>query len=381
VKIRASLRTLGGKKYILRNYSSCTTTDVVCYAHGWDELKQITEAPLNNKGYTEFIKPTDIANTPVISVVMSVYNGQKYLRESIESILVQTYKDFEFIIINDGSSDSSRDIISSYDDPRIRLIDNEKNMGLTWSLNRAIELSRCEYIARQDADDISVAERLEKQLNYMENHPQVAVVGCFGNVFNTDGIVGAAGDLRLSGKIMKRHLAKKNLLMHGSVMMRKSHLAKVGCYREFFRHSQDYDLWLRLSEHFDLAILPEFLYQYRITADAISVSRSPVQKEYADIARQLHAERLTRGGDSYDSFLRSYPEGLPVRDEAAGKYEYYLYLARVSVSSNKLKQAREELWQAWRMGCRRPEIFYLFLKTLLGARLLNILRELKNFSF
>jgi len=336
---------------------------------------------LNDKEHIEFIKPTDIVNAPVISVVMSVYNGKKYLRESIESILEQTCKKFEFIIVNDGSVDSSRDIILSYDDPRVCLVDNEGNIGLTRSLNKAIGLSRCEYIARQDADDISIAERLEKQLGYMKGHPRVAVVGCFGNVFNADGIVGAAGDLGLSGKIMKRYLAKKNLLMHGSVMMRKSNLAKVGYYREFFRHSQDYDLWLRLSEHFDLAILPEFLYQYRITADAISVSRSLVQKEYADIARQLHAERLATGRDSYDTFVRSYPAGLPVRDEAVGKYEYYLYLARVSVNSNKLKRARKELWQAWRMGCRRPAMFYLLLKTLLGVRLLNVLRGLKNFRF
>lgn len=344
-------------------------------------MKLIRETLSSKKGHRDFIKPKDSVNAPVISVVMSVYNGQKYLRESIESILNQTYKNFEFIIINDGSTDSSGEIVLSYDDPRICLIDNKENMGLTPSLNKAIRLSRCEYIARQDADDISLAKRLEKQLDYMKSHPQVAVVGCFGNVFNTDGIVGAAGDLRLSGKIINRRLAKKNLLVHGSVMMRKTPLAKVGYYREFFRHSQDYDLWLRLSEHFDLAILPEFLYQYRITADAISVSRFLVQKEYANIARQLYTERLTDGRDSYDVFTRSYPEGLPVRDEVAGKYEYYLYLARVSVNSNRLKRARKELWQAWRMGCRRPAMFYLLLKTLLGVRLLNMLRELKNFRF
>lgn len=341
----------------------------------------MTETPLNKEGHREFIKPKDVVNAPVISVVMSVYNGQKYLRESIESILKQTCKNFEFIIVNDGSVDSSREMVLSYDDPRICLIDNDKNMGLTWSLNRAIGLSRCEYIARQDVDDISVASRLEKQLRFLENHPQVAVVGCFSNVFNTDGIVGVAGNLRLAGKVIKQRLTKKNLLIHGSVMMRKSHLARVGYYREFFRHSQDYDLWLRLSEYFDIAILPEFLYQYRVTADAISVSRFLSQKEYADIARQLHAERLTKGTDSCDVFVRSYPEGLPVRNEVVGKYEYYLYLARVSVNSNRLRQARKELWQAWKLGCRKPYMFYLFLKTLAGVRLLGMLRVLKNLGF
>jgi glycosyltransferase involved in cell wall biosynthesis len=344
-------------------------------------LKQITETPLDKKGHRKLAEPEDAVNTPAISVVMSVYNGQKYLRESIESILEQTCRNFEFIIINDGSVDSSREIVLSYDDRRIRLIDNEKNIGLTRSLNKAIGLSRCEYIARQDADDISLASRLEKQLTFMEDHPQVAVVGCFGRLFNADGIVGVAGNIKLSGERIKRCLMKKNLLMHGSVMMRKSLLATVGYYHEFFRYSQDYDLWLRLSEHFEFAILPEFLYQYRITADAISISRFMVQKEYADIARQLHTERLTEGTDSYDVFVHSYPEGLPVRNEVAGEYEYYLYLARVYVGNNKLKRARKELWQAWKLGCRRLDVFHLFLRTLPGFRLLSVLREIKNFGF
>ena len=344
-------------------------------------MELIRETHSDQNGSFELIRPENFISAPLISVVMSVYNGEKYLRESIDSILDQTYKNFEFIIINDGSTDSTKEIILSYDNPKICLIDNEENMGLTRSLNRAIELSRCEYIVRQDADDISLAERLEKQLGYMKGHPQVAVVGCFGSVFNANGIVGTAGNFRLSTKGIKRYLAKKNLLVHGSVMMRKSHLAKVGYYREFFHHSQDYDLWLRLSEHFDLAILPKPLYQYRITADAISVSRFLVQKRYADIARQLHTERLATGRDSYDTFVRSYPEGLPVRDEAAGKYEYHLFLAREFVGGNKLKDARRELRKLWQLGCRRPEMLYLLLKTLLGVRLLNMLRELKNFRF
>jgi len=344
-------------------------------------LKLIRETPSSKNGRSEFIKSKDVINAPVISVVMSVYNGEKYLRESIESILGQTYKNFEFIIINDGSIDSSREIVLSYDDPRISLIDNEENMGLTQSLNRAIELSRCEYIARQDADDISAHSRLEKQLNYLENHPEVAVIGCCGDIFNVNGVLRIGRPHRYSREGIKRHLASKNLFMHGSAMMRKSCLAKVGFYREFFRHSQDYDLWLRLSEHFDLAILPEFLYQYRISPDAISVSRFLVQKQYADIARRLYEERLTTGRDSYDTLVRSYPAGLPVRDEAAGKCEYHLFLARGFICSNNLGRARQELHLTWKLGCRRPEVFVLLLKTLLGVRSLSILRKLKNFGF
>jgi hypothetical protein len=164
-------------------------------------------------------------------------------------------------------------------------------------------------------------------------------------------------------------------------MMRKSHLAKVGFYREFFRHSQDYDLWLRLSQQFDIDILPEHLYQYRVTPDAISVSRWSIQKKYADIARKLHAERLAAGKDSYDTLIRSYPDGLPVGNDAADKYQYGLFLAREFIGGNKLKDARRELRKLWQSGCKRPEMFFLLLKSLLGARLLNLCRQVRTLIF
>jgi glycosyltransferase involved in cell wall biosynthesis len=336
----------------------------------------------DRNGDFELIKADDFIDAPVISVVMSVYNGQKYLCESIDSILNQTYKNFGFIIINDGSEDNSLDILLGYQtrDNRV-LIVNQNNIGLTRSLNRGMKVAASEYIARQDADDISLPTRLEKQLNYMGNHPEVAVIGCLGDVFNVNGVLQTTKALKYSREGIKRHLASKNLFMHGSAMMRKSCLEKVGFYREFFRHSQDYDLWLRLSQYFDIDILPEHLYQYRVTAEAISVSRWPSQKQYADVARKLHAERIATGRDSYDTFVRSYPDGLPVCDDAACKYEYHLFLARGFICGNNLGRARQQLHLAWKLGCRRPEIFVLLLKTLLGVRLLSMFRVLKNSRF
>jgi hypothetical protein len=169
--------------------------------------------------------------------------------------------------------------------------------------------------------------------------------------------------------------------MHGSAMMRKSCLAKVGFYREFFRHSQDYDLWLRLSQYFDIDILPEHLYQYRVTPQAISVSQWPTQKQYADVAKKLHAERLATGRDSYDMFVQSHPDGLPVCDGAVGEYEYHLFLAREFVGGNKLKDARRELRKLWQLGCRRPEMLYLLFKSLLGAKVLNVCRKMRTLIF
>ncbi|HKQ33129.1 MAG TPA: glycosyltransferase family A protein, partial [Thermodesulfobacteriota bacterium] len=115
--------------------------------------------------------------TPKVTVLMTVYNGEKFLNEAIDGILNQTFRDFEFLIINDGSTDGSREIIKSYKDPRINLVDNESNIGLTASLNRGLSLAGGEYIARQDADDISLPERLEKQISILERNPDIALLG------------------------------------------------------------------------------------------------------------------------------------------------------------------------------------------------------------
>jgi glycosyltransferase involved in cell wall biosynthesis len=346
------------------------------------KLNTIKETLSDSAGSFEVIKPESLISSPVISVVMSVYNVEQYLRGAVDSILNQSFKDFEFVIINDGSNDGSFEVILGYQacDRRVIII-NQNNIGLTGSLNRGIKLSRCEYIARQDADDVSMADRLGKQLRFLKSDPQVAVVGCFGEIFNNEGIVSPIGNLKISSRGMKKYLPRQNPLMHGSVMMRKSCLEKAGFYRGFFRYAQDYDLWLRLSERFDLAILPESLYRYRINADAISVSKFLIQKQCADFARRLYKERLASGKDSYDALVRSYPNGLPSVDNEAAKCEYHLFLAKGFICGNSPGQARRHLSLAWKQGCRRPEVFALFLKTLLGVRLLSILRKLKNFRF
>ncbi len=345
-------------------------------------MKLIRKMLSDQTGGFELIKPDNFIEAPVISVVMSVYNDKEYLSESVDSILNQTCKNFEFIIVNDGSEDNSLDMLFEYQvrDNRVLII-NQENIGLTRSLNRAIKLAECEYIARQDADDISLPDRFEKQLSYMKNHPEVAVLGCLGDFFSADGVLRTIKAPAYSRKAIKRHLASRNLFMHGSAMMRKSCLEKVGFYREFFRHAQDYDLWLRLSEHFDIDILSEQLYQYRVTVKAISISQFPVQKQYADIAGQFHKERLKTGKDSYDTFVQSYPNGLPLCNDKAGEQEYHLFLAREFIGGDKLKKARGELKKLWQLGCRKPEMLYLLFKSLLGIRLLNLFRRVRALVF
>ena len=117
------------------------------------------------------------AKDPKVTVLMSVYNGERFLREAVECILNQTFRDFEFLIINDGSTDGTRDIILSYKDSRIRLVNNKDNVGLTKSLNKGLAMSSGELVARQDSDDISSLHRLAQQVNFLDSHPEVVAIG------------------------------------------------------------------------------------------------------------------------------------------------------------------------------------------------------------
>jgi len=126
---------------------------------------------------------------PEVTVLMSVYNGEKYLREAIDSILNQTFTDFEFLIVNDGSTDRTAEILRSYDDPRIIIINNEKNIGLTKSLNIGLRMAKGEYIARMDADDVSMPERLQKQIELLNQKKNTGLVGTYYTIINEKGKV------------------------------------------------------------------------------------------------------------------------------------------------------------------------------------------------
>lgn len=241
---------------------------------------------------------------PEITVLMSVYNGEKYLREAIESILNQTYKNFEFLIINDGSTDSSRDIILSYNDPRIQLVDNEQNIGLTRSLNKGLKLARGEYIARMDADDISMPERLGKEVAFLDQNKNVGLVGTYYLMINENGKALHTIKCLTEGGELKDKLLIGNQFGHGSVMFRAECIEKVGLYREEFKSAQDYDLWLRIADFFDVANIPEVLYNWRLNFNSVSVVRKVRQDKYALLAIELAKERRQFGKDRLQTLER-----------------------------------------------------------------------------
>jgi glycosyltransferase involved in cell wall biosynthesis len=216
---------------------------------------------------------------------MGVHNEEEYLETAIESILHQTYDSLEFIITDDASTDRSQDIIESYGDQRIKIINNEINRGLTYSLNRALDHATGTYVARQDADDVSESERLERQVAFLEWYDDVALVGSGAT------LIDGKGD-RIAQRIgycnpTYEDFLEKNRLIHGSILARRSVLDALGGYDEFFQYSQDYDLWLRLLKKYKVANIADPLYRLRIHDESVYFSRKDESILYSTFARHL----------------------------------------------------------------------------------------------
>jgi glycosyltransferase involved in cell wall biosynthesis len=205
---------------------------------------------------------------------MPVYNGAKYLKEAINSVLAQTYNSFEFIIINDGSTDHSEDIIKSFTDERIKYIKNE-HMGLIDSLNLGIKKSLGEYIARFDADDICEPNRLEEQIKFFKDNPQMALVGSWATTINEDGI--KTGELKYPPRDwqkIKNYSLLHNPFIHPTVMFKRVLIDEVGSYDKKFKHTEDYELWTRIIYKYPCVNIPLPLIKYRVHNNQITKKKN-----------------------------------------------------------------------------------------------------------
>lgn len=208
---------------------------------------------------------------------MCVYNAESYLREAIDSILAQTFSDFEFLIIDDASIDHSRQVIERYRDPRIRLVHNPTNIGLTRSLNRGLELARGDLVARQDADDVSFPMRLARQVAYMDAHQDVCVLGTQARFIDSrGGRKWVQGYEKAQSPIAIRwQLMFDSPFVHTSVMFRREWVwTTEGGYNSDFVTSQDFELWSRLAHHYRLANLPEKLVALRLHSSSVTSRHS-----------------------------------------------------------------------------------------------------------
>ena len=232
---------------------------------------------------------------PRITVLMSVYNGAPYLRESIDSILAQTYRDVQFVIVDDGSTDASLSIIRSYRDPRMLVI-AQANQGLAAGLNRGLREAAGAFIARQDQDDVSLPGRLAAQLAYLDAHPRVGVVGTSVIRLHADGrpfgvVRGPSASLLLQWRLLFL-----NPFVHSSVMIRRAALDDVGAYTTdpSRQPPEDYELWSRLAQRWELGMVPRRLHCYREATGGMVASASAFYRNGARIS----LENLRRLGVS-----------------------------------------------------------------------------------
>ena len=212
-------------------------------------------------------------NEPLVTVLMPVYNGAADLRKALDSVLCQTYERFEFLVINDGSKDDSASLLDAIDDPRVKVV-HQENMGLAATLNRGIALARGRYIARQDQDDLSHPDRLEKQIAYMDAHAECGLLGTRAEIWVGDLPTERAHDHPSEHAVLCFDLLFNNPFVHSSVMLRKEAVLSIGGYTTDPQRQppEDYELWSRMARRFKVANLPERLLVYREVP--LSMSRS-----------------------------------------------------------------------------------------------------------
>lgn len=231
---------------------------------------------------------------PKVSVILPVFNGEKYIVEAISSILNQSYTNFELIVVNDGSTDHSRHVVASFEDQRIILVENVRNRGLVFSLNRGMELACGEFVARMDADDIAHRERLRLQVEYLDTHPSVGLVGTAIRQIDEQGRF--LEDLVPPSRheTIKWKFLFETAIFHATIVMRKSLVDTNGGYNPAFPHVEDTELWSRLLDVTEFANLPDVLYTRRWHSESVCNSKWAVQ--FATVSKIRHSsfEKILR---------------------------------------------------------------------------------------
>lgn len=283
-----------------------------------------------------------MANAPALSVIMSVYNGAAHLYPCVQSILQQHFSNFEFLILNDGSTDGTSKILRQLAaiDSRIRLIERE-NRGLVASLNELIAAAKAPMLARMDSDDVAMPERFARQMAYLSAHPEIGILGSNTHDLDEHGlIIGATDNYPLYPAAAQGVLSEGPPVCHPSVMMRTDLVRKLGGYRAAFRHAEDYDLWLRASLHTDIANLSDRLLLYRRSSEQISRKHAAEQAKAAAIAWLDHV-RCCEGKPSLFDALASLPDieeidGL-FEDSSAATFVRRKVVERMRYSSEMLE--------------------------------------------
>lgn len=263
---------------------------------------------------------------------MPVFNADRYLRDSIESVLSQTFSNFEFIIINDASTDDSATILNSYKDSRIKVFKNDCNLGLTKSLNLAIELSEGKYIARTDADDICLPKRFDTQIQLLEKHSEI---GLCGSWYENFGAQSGIAKYNVEHNKIAIGLLFQSQLSHSAVMMRRETLDKFNLrYNIDFVTAQDYDLWSRMIQVCGVTNIPETLMRVRFHTDSVSVKNK--EQQFANrnkiITNQFEKMGTTISNREIDLFVKFANSKFDFKIAELNQLE--LFLERALIANN-----------------------------------------------
>ncbi len=314
---------------------------------------------------------------PVVSVIMSVNSMGYLLEETILSVLNQSFSNIEFIIVNDGHDSDVRNLTDSIADSRLIVL-NQIWQGLTKSLNDAIKFSRGKYIARIDADDYSFPDRLEKQLSFFDEYPNVGLLGTAYIEETTDGEYVGKVVFSTDRTKLKHQLQYQNQFCHGSVMFRKECLDKVGTYRNEFLKAQDYDLWLRIADKYEIANLAEVLYKRRIEKNSISIASRYDQELFAIIARECAVARRNNMIEPLDKLqkINTTLQKNRINNNRKKQAHYYFHIGRQLLKSRQLTNSRKYFYKsiiAWPFYLH--QWFFIF-ATLFPVRIINLIEPI-----
>ena len=222
--------------------------------------------------------------TNLVSIILPVYNGEQYLKMAVDSVLSQTYTNFELIIINDGSTDTSAEIIESYSDERIKLITQLKNIGYVYRLNEGIRISKGNFIARIDSDDLWNPNKLSTQIKAFNNNDNLFFVATDFNKIDKNGEIFST---EKSSNInnLRNSILKRCFICHSAVMFKKEIIHTVGTYNEKIKYAEDYDYWIRILAKYKGFILPEVLTDYRITNESVSFKKRRTQIYFVIVSK------------------------------------------------------------------------------------------------
>lgn len=315
---------------------------------------------------------------PTISVIMSVYNGQKYLEESIKSILEQDYDNFEFIIVNDKSTDQSLEIINSFQDDRIIIINNPENLGLTKSLNNALKIAKGKYIARQDADDISKPERFKEQIFFLEKNPETALLGSF--VYRIDNNGKIIDEVHNLVSPSYDDMLKHNHIKHGSVMFKKDVICDLGGYNEIFKYVQDYELWIRVSKNHAIYNLNKPLYKLRIHEDSIGSNKIEESRLYSVLARkislgQIDSSKIEKISNTGIKSIYNYLSDIEILQI---QKEIHKIKAGIYIQQKNLKMARREYNEIFKIDPLNYINIFNIIRSFFGIKIYSIPSSIFN---